>query len=215
MAHAASTPNLHVQIFIKTLHRIGDGFAEVEAALSRGHGVLHHVHGEWNDGTRPGWRLTAHQRQRHGQAMVHVHFVDDGQVKVLLDDGLRNVRGQRGVALHHGHGAWAPALVGRRVLCRCANGECGNHVQAEGRGVVVVYQENHIRSVVLHPLLRELVAFEQRLPIGLGCFTHVDGRANGGHVRGVNGCADACHVQAFPAWPWGCRWAWASPSSPM
>jgi hypothetical protein len=39
--------------------------------------------------------------------VVHVHLVDDGEVEVVLDDAVRDVAGQLGVALHHG--ARAPA----------------------------------------------------------------------------------------------------------
>ena len=149
--------------------------------------------------------------------MVHVHFVDDGEVKVLLDDRMRNVRGQFRVSMHHGHGPGAPAFVSGLKLRGGANGKGGDEVQAEGRGMVVVDQENHIGRVVLEPLLGVFVTLEHRLPIRLSGFAQVQRGANGRHVRGVNGSGDVCHGQAFAFWParpWGCRWAWASPSSP-
>ena len=223
VAHAPGAPDVHVQVFVKALHRAADGLPQLEAAAATGHGVLHHVHRKRNHRAGPGtglrMLLAAHQRQRHRQAVVHIHLVDDGEVKVLLDHALRNVAGQLGVALHHGHGARAPAFIGRLVLRCSADGERGNQVQAEGRGVVVVDEEDDIGLVVLHPLPGEVVAREQRLPVVFLGLAQVHGRANGGHVRCVNGCGNACHgVQSFwacPALPCGWRCAWASPSSPM
>jgi hypothetical protein len=45
---------------------------------------------------------------------------------------LRDVAGQLGVALHHGHRARAPAFVGGLELGGRADGEGGDQVQAEG-----------------------------------------------------------------------------------
>ena len=129
-----------------------------------------------------GWRLTEHQTQRHGQAVVNVHFVDDGQVKVLLNHRLCNMRSQLRMALHHRHRARAPAFISWMVRRGGANGKSGNHVQTERCGVVVEHQKNHVGSVVLHPLFRVFVALEQWLPIGLFGFTQVKRRANSGDV---------------------------------
>jgi hypothetical protein len=128
--------------------------------------VLHDVDRERNHRARPGLRRTAQQVQRHGQAVVDVHLVDDRQVEVVLDHRLRDVRGELRMADHLGHRPRAPALVGRLVACRGADREGRDHVEAERRRVVVVDQEDHVGPVRLHPLLRELVALEERLPVG-------------------------------------------------
>ena len=51
--------------------------------LPDGHRVLHDVDGERDHLARPRLGCAAHQRQRHREAVVDVHLVDDGQVEVL------------------------------------------------------------------------------------------------------------------------------------
>ncbi len=80
------------------LDRAADRLAELEAASARRHRVLHHVDGERDHRARPGVGLAEHQRQRHREAVVDVHLVDDRQVEVLLDHRLGDVRGQLGMA---------------------------------------------------------------------------------------------------------------------
>jgi hypothetical protein len=55
--------------------------------------------------------LTEHQRQRHGQTVIDVHPVDDREIEILLDHGLRDVRRKLRAALDGRHGARPPALV--------------------------------------------------------------------------------------------------------
>lgn len=85
--------------------------------------------------------------------MVHLQVVDDGQVKVLLDDGLRNMRGQLWVTLDLGHRACAIAFVGWLELGSCANRKRGDHTQVE-RGRVVVVDEKITSGVfsLIHSL---------------------------------------------------------------
>jgi len=58
----------------------------------------------------PGRGLSAHQRQRHGEAVVDVHPVDDGEVEVVLDQRLREVRGEFRMPLDRRHRPRSPAL---------------------------------------------------------------------------------------------------------
>ena len=227
VAHAAGAPNVHMDVFVVALHRTANRLTQFEAALATGHGVLHHIDGERDHRARPGVfhrvQLAAHQRQGHREAVVHVHLVHDGQVKVLLNDRLRDVRGQLRMTLDLGHWAWSPAFVGRRVLGRSANRKGRDHVQAESCCVVIEHQEDHVRLVILHPLLGEVIACKQRLPVIFLCLAQVHGCANGGHMRGENGCGDFGHAYAFfpaalaccRASPCGWFCACASPFSPM
>ena len=82
------------------------------------------------------------------------------------------------VALHHGHGARAPSFVRRCIRRGAANGEGANHVQAEGRGVVVVDKKDDVGRVVLNPLLGELIALKDGLPVGFVGLTLVQRRAD-------------------------------------
>ena len=123
--------------------------------------------------------------------MVHLELVDDGQVKVLLDDGLGDVRRQLRVALDLGHRARAIALVGGLKFGRSANGKGRDHAQVEVGGVVVIDQVDHVRCVLFHPGLARLIAFEQRRPIVVAGLAMVNGRANRRHMRGIHRGADA------------------------
>ena len=81
----------------------------------------------------------------------------------MVDDGMRNVRRELRVVLHHGNWARAPSFVRRCTRRGAANGEGGNHVQAEARGVVVVDKKDDVGRVVLDPLLGERIAMKDLL----------------------------------------------------
>ena len=92
VAHAAGAPDLHVEIFVERLDRATHRLAELHSSDcpdGGGYRTTLTASGITRHGQR---RLTEHQRQRHGEPVVHVHLVDDGEVEVLLDHGLRDVR---------------------------------------------------------------------------------------------------------------------------
>src|SRR5215218_1454303 len=91
MAHPASTPDLNAERFVVALDGLADRLAQHVTTSARRCGVLHHIYGKRDYWTWPGLRLTAHQAQWHGQPMVDVHLVYDGQIEVVLDHRLRNV----------------------------------------------------------------------------------------------------------------------------
>ncbi len=198
MAHAAGAPDLHLEVIVVALDRLADGLAQVQATPARRHRVLHHVHRERDHRTGPGLRLAAHQRQWHRQAVVHIHLVDDGEVEVLLDHRLGDVGRQFGMADHPGHGPGSPAFVRRIEGRRRADGEGRDHVEAERGGVVVVDQEDHVRTVVLHPLLRKFIALEHPLPIGFPALAAVERSADGRDMGGVDAGGDAGHYLFSP-----------------
>jgi len=182
VAHAAGAPDLDLEGRVVGFDRLADGAPQIEAAPARRHRVLHDVHREGNHRARPRRGLPAHQRQRHGEAVVDVHPVHDGEVEVVHDHRLGDVGGQLRMALHRRHRARAPAFVGGPEFRRAADGEGRDDLQAEGRGVVVVDQEDDVGRVVLHPLLRKLEAGEHFLPVRLAGPALVDGHADGRHV---------------------------------
>ena len=209
VAHAAGSPNVDIDIFIVSFDGFANGFAQIETTLAARHGVLHHVHSKRNDWTRPlkfvsRW-LSTHQRQRHCEAMVNIHFVHNGQVKILLNHRVGDVGGQFRMAFDHRHRARSPAFIGWLKLRGCANGKSWNHVQAEGGGMIVVDQEDHIGLVVLHPLFAIFIAFKERLPVRFLRFAQVKRGTNGWHVRGKNRSCNFGHDQCafLPAEPWG------------
>jgi hypothetical protein len=145
-------------VFVKRLDGAADGLTQLEAAPARGHRVLHHVDRKRNHRAGPGaFGRAEHQVQRHGQAMVHVHLVDDGEVEVLLDDRLRDVRGQFRVAHDLGHRARPQPSSAGSNSAAVPMAKVGIRSRLKAGGVVVVDQEDHVGQVLLHPLLGRLV----------------------------------------------------------
>ena len=151
----------------KLLDRPADRLAEHEAAVAGGRRVLHHVHGERDDRDRPRLRLAVDQRQRHGEAVVDLHLVHQGEVELVEDEALGQVGGQVGAAGHDRHRAGPVPLVGRRELIGAAEREGRHEFGGERRRVVVVDEDDDVGDVLLRPGLRPLVAVEQRLPVRL------------------------------------------------
>ena len=83
-------------------------------------------------------RLAAQQAERHGEAVVDLHLVDNRQIEVVLNHAVRDVRGERGMADHRRARAAAPTFVGRFELRGGADRERRDDVEAEGGRVVVV-----------------------------------------------------------------------------
>ena len=79
--------------------------------------------------------------------MVHVHPVDDREVEIVLDHRLRDMCGKLRMTMDDRHRSGAPAFVGRLELGRAADRERGNHVQAEGRRMIVVDEKDDVRPV--------------------------------------------------------------------
>ena len=193
VGHPAGAEDHYPQIVVVLGHGLADGPSQVEAPLARGRRVLNHVHRQGNDRERPGLGLTAGHRQRHGQAVIHVHLVDDGQVEFVEYQRLRQVPRQPRMALDHGHRTRTPTLVGGREFPRHTNSKRGNHLQRERRAVIVVHQYDHVRIDPGEPFLRRTVAGEKRFPVRFLGPAQVHGGADGRHMgRGESG-NDARH----------------------
>src|SRR3954447_25449367 len=193
MAHATGTPDLNVERLVKCLHGLADGFTEHVATPGRGRRVLHDIDRKRDHRTWPRLRLTAHQAQRHRQAMVDIHLVDDGEIEVVLDHRLRNMSGKFRMADYFRHRARAPTFVGRHEFRRGADRKRRDYVEAECVGMIIVDQKNDVRLVILQPLLGIFVALEDPLPIWLARLAEVERRADRGDVRGVDAVGNAGH----------------------
>ena len=196
MAHAAGAPDMDVDILGVAHDRSADRLPKRETTRPGRHGVLHDVDRERNDLARPFLDLAKHAAQRHGEAVVDVDLVDHGEVEILLD----HLRGDMGRKLRIAddlrHRARAVAFVGGIEFRPGHDRESGDHLEAEGGGVIVINDEDHVGLVGLHPLLVEVVAGENRLPVIFLGFAKVEGGADGGDVRSVKRGGDAGHVQA-------------------
>ena len=210
--HAAGAEHHDLEVLRIGVDRLADRLAQHKAAMPGRRRVLHDVDGERNDRARPFLGRPEQQVHRHGEAVVDLHLVDDGEIELVENDRLGDVRGERGVTLHHRHRARAPALVGGREFGRAAEREGRDHLDRERRGVVVVNQDDDVGLRFRHPFLGFLEAREHPLPIGLLGALVVDRRADRRHVRGRNSCDDPSHVATpiccvpsiwiCPVWIW-------------
>ena len=198
VAHAAGAPDLHIQVFVEAFHGLANGATQRQAASARWHGIQHHVHGHRNDLHWPGFGLAEHDRQRHGETVVHVHLVDDGEVEVLLDDRVCNMRSEGGMAFHYGHRTRTPAFIGRLEAGGATNGKRGNDVEAESGGVVVVDQNDHVRLLLGYPFLALGIAGEDLLPVRFVRLAVVQCCTDGGHMAGGDGSSDTGHYFFSP-----------------
>ena len=156
--------------------------------------MLHDVDREGDDLARPFLDLAEDARERHGQTVVDVDLVDHGQVEILLDHFRGDMRGKLRVSDDRRHGARAVAFV-RGIEFRPGHDREGrDHRETEGGGVIVVDGDDHVGLVRLHPLLVEIVSGEDRLPVLFLGLAEVEGGADGGDVRRVEGGGDAGHV---------------------
>src|SRR5271166_5906869 len=221
MAHAAGAPDLDVEIFGVAPDCLADRLAEGEAARPRRHGVLHDIDGEGDDLARPRVDLAEYATQWHREAVVDVDLVDHGQVEILLNHLGGDVRGKLRMADDLRYRARPIAFV-RRVEFRARHDrESGDHLETEGGGVIVVDEEDHVGRMGLLPLLGEVVSSEHRFPVKLLRLSEIEGRADGGNVRGIEGGSEASHVPMSlklgekPGDRQSFRGRWASPSSPI
>src|SRR5665213_3578318 len=168
MAHAASTPDLDVERLVIGLDGLANRLAEHEAAPPRRRRVLHDIDGERDHRARPRLRLAAHQAERDGEAVMDVHLVDDGQVEIVLDHRLGDMRCQFRMADHVRHRARPPALVSRDEFRRSTDRKGRDDIEAESVGMIIVDEKDHIRLLILEPLFGDLVTLENRPPIRLG-----------------------------------------------
>ncbi len=198
VAHAARSPDLHVEIFRIARHGPRDRLAELPAAVAGGRRVGDDVHRQRHHLHRPGLRLPEHQRQRHRQPVIDIHPIDHRQVEFVEDAALGDVPGEIRVALDHRHLARAPALVGRLELLGAADGEGRDDAHVEGGGMVVIDQHDDVGLFLLLPRLHPFVALEDRLQIGLLVAPVIQRRADRRYVAGGDARGDTRHVSGPP-----------------
>src|SRR5579864_6343955 len=91
MRHAASAENHHAQIPIEAVDRLADRLAEHEAAMPGRRRILNDIDTERDDLEGPFLGLTAEQRQGHGEPVIDLHLVDDGEIEFIENDRLRDM----------------------------------------------------------------------------------------------------------------------------
>ena len=193
MRHAAGTVNDDAQVLLETLHGAGDGLTEFETARTGGRRILHDVDAQGNDGEGPLRGLAAGDRQRHGKTMIHRHFIRDGHVELIQDEGLGQMPGERRMSLHNGHRTRSKSFVGDGKAIRHTDEKRGDELQRKGACMVVVDHDGNIGLELREPLARRLVALEKTFPIGRRRRAPIHRNADGRHVRASDAGDDASH----------------------
>ena len=128
--------------------------------------------------------MAVDQRQRHREAVIHIHLVHDGHVELIENQRLRQMRREFRMAFYHRHRPRPPALIGGWKLRRTTQREGGNDLEGKRGGVIVVDEDDHVHVLFGDPLFGEIKALEYRLPIGLLGLAEVNGGADRRNMRG-------------------------------
>src|SRR5215470_12440373 len=182
MRHAAGAEDDHTQIFRIRFYGFLDGPAEVVAAVAVRWRVLHDIDGQRNNFARPFLGLPEHERQRHGETVVHIQVVDDGEIKLVEYEGLRDMGRQYWMAFDHRHGSRAPTFVSWLEFFGTTQCKRRNQLDRECRCVVVVDEDDDVGLDLRDPLLRKLEAFEYWCPVRRVGLAEIPRRANGRHM---------------------------------
>ncbi len=143
------------------------------------------------------------------EAVIDLHLVDDGEVELVQNDRLGDMRRELGMALHHRYRTRPPAFVRGRKLGGAAEREGRNDLDREGGGMVVVDHDGDVGLGLRHPLLRSLESGKDPLPIRLLGLLVVDCRADRRHMRRRHSCDDPSHAATSicrPASIWVSIW---------
>src|SRR5262249_31331372 len=111
MAHATRTPYLHIQRLVIAFHCFPYRVSEVEAAATRWCWIQDNIDRKGNNLARPRIAAAENQRQRHSAPMVHVHLVDDGEIEIVLNDRLGNMRSKFRMTDQAGYGPRPPTFI--------------------------------------------------------------------------------------------------------
>jgi hypothetical protein len=125
--------------------------------------------------------------------VIHIHAIDDGEIEIILDHRMRNVRRQLRMPFHDRHRPRPPTFIGGFVLRRTADREGRNEIEVESGRVIVVNQEDDVGCVSRKPRFGGLVAGEHGLPVVIAGLAQVERSADGRNVRGVNAGSDGGH----------------------
>ena len=198
VAHPAGAPDLHVEVLRKAFDRARDRLAQCPAALARWRRIGDDIDRERDDRGRPGLAFAEHHAQRHGQAVVDIHLVDDRHVEFVEDQALCNMPGEIGMADDIGHLARTPAFVRRRIALAAADREGRDELHVEGGCMVVIDQDHNIRLFLLLPFAGPVVPGEDRAEIIVALLALVVRHAEQRHMAAAHTCGYPGHLSSLP-----------------
>ncbi len=185
----------HLDVLGVALDRAAQRLAQLVAPRGGRDGELEHADLERHDRGRPPAVLAFEQHRHRGEETVVQRLVlEVGQVELVGDQALGDVRGERGVSRHRGQAAGAAALVRDGVLLADAQRERRVVVEEERRDVIVEDVDDRVGPVLLEPGGHRLERPEDRGPVGVVLLVLVVGKANSRRVRGGDATDDPGHL---------------------
>ena len=197
--HPAGAINHDAEFAGKCFDGLGDGLTQLETTGAGRRRILHDVDADRDHLEGPRRRLSAGDRQGHGEPVIHRHFIGDGHVEFVEYERLRQVPREFGMALNRWNRPRTETLVRDGKSIRHSDQKGRNDVQRKGVGMIVVDDDGNVRRQFGEPLAGWLIAFEQRVPVRRGGLTLVHRDPDGRNVRTRDSCDDFRHHSSSAA----------------
>ncbi len=126
--------------------------------------------------------------------MIERKVLKERQVELVGDEGPRNVPRQARVTFQRRDFSRALPFVRDRVALAHPEREGRIAIEKKGGGVIVEAEDEHVGLLLGEPFCDRRVAFEERLPVGIGLLRLVERHGDGRHVRCADAADDPCHA---------------------
>jgi hypothetical protein len=120
--------------------------------------------------------------------------LEEGHVEFIGHQRRADVRSQRRMSLDRRQVARAAAFIRDVPFRSDAQRERRVVIEEEGRDVVVVDGEDHVRLLVRDPVGHRREVLEDRRPDGVVALVLVESKTDSGRVRGGDASDDPCHA---------------------
>ena len=139
------------------------------------------------------FRAAEHQFHRHLQAVIDVDLTADQRIEMAFDQLVDEMPGEIDGAFEVRNIPAAPTFVDRPVGFRDADGEGRHPVKEEAVAMIVEDHHGHIGLSFPHPVLGDVIAVEERFPVGRFGQTAVECHADRRHVGRADTTNDFSH----------------------
>ncbi len=195
---AAGADDGNLEVLRIALDRLAQCAAELEATPCGRNRKLQHPDLERNDRARPAILVRPQKRQWREAAVVQALRLEVRQVELVGDQARRDMTRKPWVSLDGRQLARPTAFVCGPVPVADAEGEMGIVVEEERGNVVVIDEEQHVRTLVREPFLDRLVPLEDRRPDGVLLLVRVEGEADRRSMRRRD-AAHYCGHEGLPS----------------
>src|SRR5690606_24643398 len=163
--------------------RLSQRLAELVAAARGRDRELQHADLERNDLARPIRLVRPQHGQRRHRTVVEAAVLEVRKIELVRRQALRDVPRERRMALDRRQRAGTAALVRYRIQIADAEREMRVVIEEERGDVIVVDEKEHVRALLLQPLLNGTVALENGLPDRIHLLVRVQREPDGRCMR--------------------------------